>query len=60
MTNAHTMTAREYVESQGLTPTSTYVDSTDAYIDWLRDRGAELSFEQEQARADRFFYNYAE
>jgi hypothetical protein len=57
---ANEMTAREYVESRGVTPTSTYVDITDTYVDWLRDRGLDLSLEQEQARADRFFDSYAE
>lgn len=57
---ANEMTAREYVESHGVTPTSTYVDITDTYVDWLRERGLDLSLEQEQERADRFFYKYAE
>tara|TARA_R100000278_G_scaffold39614_1_gene34877 strand:- start:2218 stop:2406 length:189 start_codon:yes stop_codon:yes gene_type:complete len=58
-TAVQTMTARQYVESQGVTPESLYVDIADAFIDWLRESGPELSFEEEQDRADRFFANYA-
>jgi hypothetical protein len=54
------MTAREYLESQGITPTSLYVDIADAFIDWMRERGENHSFEQEREIADRFFASYAE
>ena len=57
---AKTMTAREYIESQGITRKSLYVEITDAFIDWMRERGEELSFERERDRADRFFNSYAE
>lgn len=57
---AKTMTAREYLESQGITPTSLYVDIADAFIDWMRERGENHSFEQEREIADRFFASYAE
>tara|TARA_R110000824_G_scaffold6180_3_gene28465 strand:- start:1225 stop:1401 length:177 start_codon:yes stop_codon:yes gene_type:complete len=56
-----TMTARQYVESQGITPNSLYVDIADAYVDWLRYCAClDLSDIQEQERADRFFASFAE
>lgn len=59
MTNAHTMTAREYVESIGVTPQSSCIDIIDAYDEWLSERQPDLDMEEIERRAYKFYERYA-
>ena len=56
---AHTMTAREYVESQGVTPQSSCIDIIDAYYDWLSERRPDLDMEDLEDRSYKFYERYA-